>query len=159
MNVKFSQCCNPLPGDDIVGFITRGHGLSIHTKSCVNYLSALKQGDPETLARWVDVSWTNKNSSQLLPASIEVLSVDRVGLMYDVTRVLAESHIGIIHSNSRAIKGGNAAVDVTISVSGTEQLDFICGKLREIKGVYLVKRPNEKNSNVQDDEKKEQADG
>lgn len=144
-SVKYSQCCNPLPGDEIVGFITRGHGLSIHTKTCTNYVSVLKRNNPEELERWVEVSWTNGQSSQLLPASIEVLSTDRVGLVFDITKILMESHIQILHSSSRSVKNGNAVVELTIQVMSANQVEEIVSKLSKIKGVISVERPSEKN--------------
>jgi GTP pyrophosphokinase len=143
-SVKYSQCCNPLPGDEIVGFITRGHGLSIHTKSCTNYVSVLKRNNPEEMNRWVEVSWTNRKTSQLLPATIEILSVDRVGLVFDITKILMESHIQILHQNSRSIKNGNAICELTIHVMNAQQLSDLLLKLEKIKGVISVKRPSEK---------------
>lgn len=74
-SVKFAQCCNPLPGDEIVGFITRGHGISIHTTSCTNYVAALKRDSPEELARWMDVQWTD-NQQTSLQTTIEVTALD-----------------------------------------------------------------------------------
>lgn len=144
-SVKYSQCCNPLPGDDIIGFITRGHGLSIHTKTCTNYVSVVKRNNPEELERWVEVSWTNSASSQLLPASIEVLSVDRVGLVFDITKILMESHIQILHSSSRSVKNGNAIVELTVQVMNTNQVEELVSRLSKIKGVISVDRPSEKN--------------
>lgn len=136
---KFAQCCNPLPGDDIVGFITRGHGISVHTVSCVNYQAALKRNQPEEMARWLPVQWTN-NTSTLIPTSIEVIAVDRVGLVFDITKILSESHILIVHSSSRNLRNGNAIFEASVQVAGTDQLNTIMDKLKHIRGVISVER-------------------
>lgn len=136
---KFAQCCNPLPGDDIVGFVTRGHGISVHTQSCVNYQAARKRNDLEEMAHWLPVQWTNHTSS-LIPTGIEVVAVDRVGLVFDITKILSESHIQILHSASRNLKNGNAIFEASVQVTGTDELKSIMDKLRKIRGVISVDR-------------------
>lgn len=137
--VKFAQCCNPLPGDEIVGFITRGHGISVHTVNCTNYLSAVKRENPEELARWMDVQWTDSEQASL-QTSIEVTALDRVGLVYDITAILTEARIPIVHSSSRNLKNGNALFEATITIASTEQLKNLFEKLRRIKNVVSVER-------------------
>lgn len=139
LDLKFAQCCNPLPGDDIVGFITRGYGLSVHTTSCINYKKAMEHNDPETVARWVDIQWT-ENSDTQMQTSFEVVATDRVGLVYDITAVLLDSRVPIVHSASRVLKNGNAMFEATIIISNTEQLNHLFEKLRKIKGVISVER-------------------
>ncbi len=136
---KFAQCCNPLPGEEIVGFITRGHGISVHSVNCVNYQSALKRGVEEEMARWLPVQWTNSGST-LIPVSIEVIAVDRVGLVFDITKVISESHIQICHSASRKLQNGNAIFEASVQVAGADQLSSIMERLRRIKGVISVDR-------------------
>ena len=136
---KFAQCCNPLPGDEIVGFVTRGHGISVHTQNCINYQSALKRGDPEEMARWLPVQWTH-HTSTLIPTGIEVIAVDRVGLVFDITKILSESHIQILHSASRNLKNGNAIFEASVQVAGMDELKSIMDKLRKIRGVISVER-------------------
>lgn len=137
--VKFAQCCNPLPGDEIVGFITRGHGISVHTTGCTNYLAALRRNNEEELARWMDVQWTDKEQTSM-QTSIEVISLDRVGLVYDITAILTEARIPILHSSSRNLKNGNALFEATITIAGTEQLKNLFDKLRRVKDVVSVER-------------------
>ncbi len=137
--VKFAQCCNPLPGDEIVGFITRGHGISVHTTSCTNYVAAVKRDNAEELARWMDVQWTDKEQA-VLQTSIEVIATDRVGLVYDISAILMEARIPIVHSASRNLKNGNALFEATIKIAGTEQLKNLFDKLRRIKDVISVER-------------------
>lgn len=139
LDLKFAQCCNPLPGDDIVGFITRGYGLSVHATSCINYRKAMERNDPETVARWVDIQWT-ENSDTQMQTSFEVVATDRVGLVYDITAVLLDSRVPIVHSASRVLKNGNAMFEATIIISNTEQLNHLFEKLRKIKGVISVER-------------------
>ncbi len=138
-SVKFAQCCNPLPGDEIVGFITRGHGISIHTTSCTNYAAALKRDSPEELARWMDVQWTD-NQQTSLQTTIEVTALDRVGLVYDICAILMEARIPIIHSSSRNLKNGNAMFEAKITIAGMDQLKGLFEKLRKVKDVISVER-------------------
>lgn len=136
---KFAGCCNPLPGDEIVGFITRGKGITVHTKTCTNYRSALRRNNPEELARWLPVQWTQYTAA-LLPTSIEVIAVDRVGLVFDITKILTESRILIVHSASRNLKNGNAIFEASVQIAGREELKTIMDKLRKIRGVISVDR-------------------
>ncbi len=139
MAVKFAQCCNPLPGDDIVGFVTRGYGLSVHTTRCSNYLAAKQRNNPEEMNRWYDIVWSENSLSQL-QTSFEVVATDRVGLVYDISAALMEARIPIVHSASRVLKNGNALFESTIMISSTEQLKNLFDKLRKIKGVISVER-------------------
>lgn len=137
--VKFAQCCNPLPGDEIVGFITRGHGISVHTTKCTNYKSVLNRNNPEELERWCEIQWS-ENSETQLQTSIEVTATDRVGLVFDITAILTEARIPIIHSSSRNLKNGNAFFEATITIAGTDQLKNLFDKIRRVKGVISVER-------------------
>ncbi|MBQ8434558.1 MAG: bifunctional (p)ppGpp synthetase/guanosine-3',5'-bis(diphosphate) 3'-pyrophosphohydrolase, partial [Oscillospiraceae bacterium] len=137
--VKFSQCCNPLPGDEIVGFITRGHGISVHTVNCTNYKAAVRRNNPDELARWMDVQWTD-TEQRTLQTSIEVIAVDRVGLVFDISAILMEARIPIVHSSSRNLKNGNALFEATITIAGTDQLKNLVEKIKRIKGVISVER-------------------
>ncbi|MBQ8297007.1 MAG: bifunctional (p)ppGpp synthetase/guanosine-3',5'-bis(diphosphate) 3'-pyrophosphohydrolase [Ruminococcus sp.] len=137
--VKFAQCCNPLPGDEIVGFITRGHGISVHTTKCTNYNAMLNRNNPEELERWCEIQWS-ENSVAQLQTSMEVIATDRVGLVFDITAILTEARIPIVHSSSRNLKNGNALFEATITIASTEQLNNLFDKLRKIKGVISVER-------------------
>ena len=111
----------------------------MHNINCVNYQAALKRNDPEEMARWLPVQWTN-NTTALIPTSIEVIAVDRVGLVFDITKILSESHIQIVHSASRNLRNGNAIFEASVQVAGTDQLKTIMDKLRKIRGVISVER-------------------
>jgi len=137
--VKYAQCCNPLPGDDIVGFITRGYGISVHTRKCSNYRAALERNNPEELERWCDIKWSSNGNSSI-QTSIEVMAIDRVGLVCDITAILADARVPIIHSSSRNLKNGNAVFEATIKIASIEQLKNLFDKLRRVKGVISVDR-------------------
>ncbi len=137
--VKFAQCCNPIPGDDIVGFITRGHGISVHTTKCSNYKAVMSRNIPEELERWCDIQWS-EHSDRQLQTSIELTATDRVGLVFDISSILMEARVPIVHSSSRKLKNGNAFFEATIIISSTEQLRTLLEKLRKIKGVFYVDR-------------------
>lgn len=136
---KFSQCCNPLPGDEIVGFITRGHGISVHTVSCVNYQSMLRRGSPEERERWLEIQWT-EHQETAMQTSIEIIALDRIGLMFDITAILTEARIPIVHSSSRNLKNGNAIVDICLMIVNKSQLTAIFDRIRKVKGVLTVER-------------------
>lgn len=137
--VKFAQCCNPIPGDDIVGFITRGHGISVHTTRCSNYKAVVSRNVPEELERWCDIQWS-EHSDRQMQTSIELTATDRVGLVFDITAILTEARVPIVHSSSRKLKNGNAYFEATIVIASTEQLRTIIEKLRKIRGVLYVDR-------------------
>lgn len=137
--VKYAQCCNPLPGDEIIGFITRGHGISVHSTSCTNYQAALSRNDPEELPRWVKVEWP-ENSEPKVKTTISIVATERVGLLRDISAVLANSSIFIARSESRTLANGNAFFGYTITVSSKDQLEKVFEKLKKIKSVVEVKR-------------------
>lgn len=141
--VKLSQCCSPLPGDDIIGFITRGHGVSIHKKDCVNYLSQ-KDICPD---RWVQVKWagSDDNSSgehSFYRVVLDVFGYDRVGILVDVMSALQEARIMTHEASARALKNGNVSILLTISISGTQELQSVIARLKKVDGVISVDRSN-----------------
>ncbi len=137
--VKFAQCCNPLPGDEIVGFITRGHGISVHKADCANYL--LQKENPEQAERWIAVRWEQtKAKSEYFKTTLDIIAVDRIGLLADVSSALAMINIYIYESTSRELKNGNAILSITISVAGTEQLSSVMSRLKKINNVLSVER-------------------
>lgn len=137
MLVKFSKCCSPLPGDEIIGFITRGHGLSIHKKDCVNYLS--QKDNPELKGRWVEVSWS-KSNQESYKATLDIVANDRNGLLADVSSVLSEMRFPIHELSAKELKNGNANIVITIGIAGVDQLKNVMTRLRKINGVISVDR-------------------
>ncbi|MBR6102867.1 MAG: bifunctional (p)ppGpp synthetase/guanosine-3',5'-bis(diphosphate) 3'-pyrophosphohydrolase [Ruminococcus sp.] len=137
--VKFAQCCNPLPGDEIVGFITRGHGISVHKCDCANYQKQKDQ--PELESRWVSVKWAEvKDNRGYFKTTLDIIAVDRIGLLADVSSALAMINIYIHESTSRELKNGNAILSVTLSIAGMEQLNSVIAKIKKIKNVISVER-------------------
>lgn len=135
--VKFSHCCDPLPGDDIVGFITRGHGVSIHTRNCTNVPKDIsKCAEPE---RWIKASWADKIESNYR-ATLSLTCLDRVGLLADLSGQLATMHVMIHSLLSKESKDGRCVILMTITVGGAEHLNSVKEKLKKIKGVLFVER-------------------
>ncbi len=135
--VKFSKCCSPLPGDEIVGFITRGHGVSIHKKDCINYLSNID--NIEQKGRWMDVYWS-KNANDSYKATLDIVSNDRNGLLADLTATLAGMRIPIHEITARELKNSNANMIITIGIAGVDQLQNVITKIKKIDGVLTVDR-------------------
>ena len=139
--IKFAQCCNPLPGDDIIGFITRGHGVSIHKKDCSNYLNQVENNI--NTDRWVKVNWEKsdgKSNTTYFKTTLDIIAVDRIGLLADVSSALAMINVFIYESTSRELKNGNALMSITVSIAGMEQLKTVMSKLQKIKNVISVER-------------------
>lgn len=135
--VKFSRCCDPLPGDDIIGFITRGHGVSIHTKKCTNVPKDIsKCAEPE---RWINARWDAKTASSYR-VTIAVTCMNRVGLLADLSAVTANMHVMIHSIFTKDGNDGRSTIYMTITVNGAEHLKSVCEKLQKVKGVLLTER-------------------
>ena len=136
--IKFSRCCNPLPGDEIIGFITRGFGVSIHKRSCSNVPRDLTQcPEPE---RWVRAHWAGDVKDDF-KSTLHIVAVDRAGLLADVTQQLSNMKIFIHALNSRQERGtDNAFISATISINGLPQLQNIIERLSKIPGVISIDR-------------------
>ncbi len=137
MLVKFSKCCNPLPGDDIIGFITRGHGVSVHKRDCSNVPEDLAHAsEPE---RWVKVSW-NAQAKQEFRAALQITALSRIGLMADISMLLASMRVNINDISSRDIKDGRSLLLMTITVTNVEHLRNVIGRIEKIDGILSVER-------------------
>lgn len=135
--IKFSRCCNPLPGDDIIGFITRGFGVSIHKRTCSNVPQNLQDApEPE---RWIKAHWTGEVKEEF-KSTLEIVANDRSGLLADVTQQLFNMHIFIHSLNSRETKDGSAVISATITINGLEHLNSIINRLNNIEGIISIKR-------------------
>ncbi|MCY1713161.1 RelA/SpoT family protein [Caproiciproducens galactitolivorans] len=135
--IKFSRCCNPLPGDDIIGFITRGFGVSIHKRTCSNVPKNLSEAsEPE---RWIQAHWTGVVKEEF-KSTLEIVAIDRSGLLADVTQQLFNMHIFIHSLNSRETKDGSAVICATITINGLEHLNSIISRLSNIQGIISIKR-------------------
>ncbi len=135
--IKFSRCCNPLPGDDIIGFITRGHGVSIHTKKCTNVPADIsKSGEPD---RWITAYW-DTNVREDFKCTLQLFCLNRIGLLADVSSLLANMRIMINDISTRNTKDGRAIIMVTVSVNGVEHLNALVAKIDKIDGVLSIER-------------------
>ena len=134
--VKFSRCCTPVPGDEIVGFITRGQGVSIHRKDCQNYVKRLRT--PEEEGRWLEVSWASQISDSYT-TSLVLLAKDRSGLVMDIATVLNSLNAKVRTLSARDT-AGVATTHITLEVRSLQELRTIMTKLSAVAGVTEVKR-------------------
>ena len=135
--VKFAQCCNPLPGDPIIGFVTRGFGVSIHKQDCVNVVN--NRDDPENKDRWLKATWAGVEDSTYR-ATIDVIAEDRITIFADITTAIAANHIPLQKMNGHHLKNGNLDLVVTVEIAGVEQLSNVMGRIQKIPGVISVER-------------------
>ncbi|MDR1754282.1 MAG: bifunctional (p)ppGpp synthetase/guanosine-3',5'-bis(diphosphate) 3'-pyrophosphohydrolase [Eubacterium sp.] len=141
-SVKYAQCCNPLPGDEIIGFVTLGgHGISIHKVDCHNVLSNMKRDIPAE--RWVGVSWNqtgNSDNGGFYRVTVDIIAEDRKSLIADITTLISENKLSITEINAHFLKNGNANVIVTFEVAGVEQLNGMTSKIKKLEGVMSAER-------------------
>ncbi len=134
--VKFAKCCNPLPGDDIIGFITRGFGVSIHKRSCPNACSGVLGVDAP---RWVNARWAD-SVRESFKSTLEISAVDRGGLMADVAVLVSEMHLPCYAISARQLPDGRATMSLTIGVNNTEHLNTVISRLKKIKSITNITR-------------------
>lgn len=137
--VRFSKCCSPVPGDEIVGFVTRGRGVSIHRTDCVNLMNLSE----EDRARLIEAEWNvpqDKAQGELYAAEIKIYANNRSGVLVDVSKILTENKIDVTSMTVRTSKQGTATISVGFEINGVEQLRYIVGKLRSIESVLDIER-------------------
>lgn len=135
--IKFSRCCNPLPGDKVIGFITRGHGVSVHKADCVNVPADIARcAEPE---RWVKVHWDTATSDKY-SATITVTCLKRMGLIADVSQQIANMKVNIVGLTTHDTKDGRCIIEVTVQVEGIEHLKSLASKIEKVQGVISVER-------------------
>lgn len=135
--VHFAKCCNPLPGDEIVGFVTRGFGVSVHKADCKNVLDQKK--NPTNQERWINVKWA-ASAKVTYEATLDIVAQDRNALVADITVAIANARVPLHEINAHNLKNGNANIVVTLEISGLEQLKNMMLKLKKIDGVITVER-------------------
>ena len=139
MAVRFSKCCNPVPGDEIVGFVTRGRGMSIHRTDCVNMLHLSEK----ERARLIDAEWGEnaeaESGGQYL-AELKIYAHDRQGLLMDISKIFTEAKLDVKSMNVRTSKKGTATLDMGFIVHGRDELNRIIEKLRQLEGVMDIER-------------------
>ena len=136
LSYRFSHCCNPLPGDEIVGFVTRGRGISIHRTDCINiiHMPALER------ARLLDAEWMSVSGSESYVAEINVYCQNRTGLLVDISSILTERKIDVITINSRTSKQGTATISLSFEVKNTDELNALIKKIRQVPSVIDIQR-------------------
>jgi len=135
--VKFARCCTPIPGDAVIGFITRGFGVSVHRQDCHNYIKSLIE--PEEEGRWIRVSWADTEGS-LYSTTIDVQVIDRTGIVVDVASVLNALNVKIAAFNARAASGGVTHITIVVEVKNRDELVSAMAKLMSVSGVSDVRR-------------------
>lgn len=139
--VKYARCCNPLPGDEVIGFITRGYGISIHKVDCPNAVQSRQ--NPENADRWVEAHWENEgggNDQSMYEASITVYVQDRLGIVADISVALSEMRVFLLHINTLNGSGDRSVVQLKISCKNVEHYRSIVSRLKAIDGVVDVVR-------------------
>ena len=135
--VKFAKCCTPVPGDPIVGFITRGYGVSVHRADCPNAISG--QTRPGEKDRWIKVSW-DPDSLNTYKTSLDIIAKDRPGLAMDVTTVMATAKMNILAMTVNVLPDGYTKFNLVAEVRGQGEVTTIMNKLNQVKNVYQVSR-------------------
>ncbi len=136
--VRFSKCCSPVPGDEIVGFITRGRGVSVHRTDCVNVLSM----DEASRSRLIDAEWveTDGEGSEEYATDINIYTTGEQGIIYEVSKIFTEAKITIIGMNVRTTKQGRMTISMQFGIKSKDQLRHMIAKVRNIDGVIEIER-------------------
>jgi GTP pyrophosphokinase len=140
-SVKFAKCCNPLPGDDIIGFITKGYGISIHKRDCPNVAQGLSS--PETADRWINVEWERADvvdSAGVYEALVQIIAYNTITLIADITQALADMKVSILQINSQKRTDETIAISLKIACKNIKHYDSIVSRLRSLKDIISVTR-------------------
>jgi GTP pyrophosphokinase len=132
--VRFAKCCSPVPGDDIIGYVTRGRGVTIHRADCENFE---KTDDSEN--RFIEVAWAT-NTETAYNTGVQVISSDRKGLLSEITIIVQEMEMAMTGINAKIDKNGIAIVNISIEISDIEELNKLMRRLRSLEEVIEVKR-------------------
>ena len=135
--IKFAKCCSPLPGDAIIGFVTRGFGVSIHKRDCKNVRESMRH--PENAERWVHAYW-DTGSKEQYSATLELACMDRANLVSDIALALGDMRVPIYSLVARSAEQGRANMSVTVGIANTEHLNSVVAKLKKVKDVISVTR-------------------
>ena len=138
--VKFAKCCNPLPGDRIVGFVTRGFGVSVHKADCPNVIAS--RGNEDNLARWVRAEWEQIESSvsPLYEAMIQIIAEDGIGVLAGISMALADMKVSISQINTQPDKNGEIAINIVVGCRNVSHYDSIVSRLRSLPKILSVRR-------------------
>jgi GTP pyrophosphokinase len=134
--VKFAKCCNPLPGDPITGFVTRGFGVSIHKQDCVNVTSS----DPNQAERWVNCEWAENIAGEIFKSTVDIFGKDRTGLLVDVSIALNNMRVPVYSLMAKEQPDESTSIQITFGTTSLAQLEYIITSLRKIQGIEKVER-------------------
>ena len=143
--VKLSKCCNPVPGDAIIGFVTRGQGVAVHRMNCSNIRHILEkfdrsQEDAERAARLIDVSWIDSSAYSTYPVDIQIIARDRTRLLAEISAAIAEEHASVQSASMSSAKDISANILMTVNIENQEQFDRLVGRIKAIDSVVRVTR-------------------
>ena len=140
--VKFAKCCNPLPGDEVIGFITKGYGISIHKKDCPNAIAG--KTNPESADRWISARWESAEdtgtSKNVYEALLQVFTEDKIGMLANIAVALADMKVMILQVNSRKRNNGDSIIDLKVSCKNIDHYYSIVSRLKSLDGVLDVAR-------------------
>ncbi len=136
--IKFSKCCTPVPGDEIVGFITRGAGISVHRKDCPNYLKQIESDDPAELGRWIKIDWADTITERYTTA-MTLRAKDRIGLLLDVAACLSTLGVNVVSIQTMK-KDDEAVINMSMEVKNASEIKLVTNKLMGIRDVIEVSR-------------------
>ena len=140
--VKFAKCCNPLPGDDIIGFITKGYGISVHKRDCPNVIAGMK--DLEQANRWVTVEWERDSQTggdgSVYEALVRIIAENTISLIANITSTLADMRVSILQINSMTRSDNTIIIDVKVGCKNIDHYNSIVSRLSSLKDIKNVSR-------------------
>jgi GTP pyrophosphokinase len=141
IHVKFAQCCNPLPGDDIIGFITKGHGLSVHRKDCEHYVKSAEENiDPK---RWIPVAWPTdaaKNAAATFKVTLDIVAQPGDHLIVNIFQILDDNRVTLNNTVNKTFPNGNKNIICSINTTGRKQIEGVIRELNKIPNIMSVER-------------------
>lgn len=140
--VKFAKCCNPLPGDNIIGYITKGYGISVHKRDCPNVINGMKS--EEFFSRWVHAEWNKAemavSQSKLFEAVVQIYAENSVSLIADISTALANMRVSITQLNTKICSDTNILINISVGCKDTDHYNSIVSRLKSLRGVTSVVR-------------------
>ncbi|MCQ2427358.1 MAG: bifunctional (p)ppGpp synthetase/guanosine-3',5'-bis(diphosphate) 3'-pyrophosphohydrolase [Clostridia bacterium] len=140
-SVKFAKCCNPLPGDSIIGFVTKGFGVSVHKSDCPNAIQGVS--DPEKKDRWIGASWAapaHSSNTGVYESLIHITAENSFTVIADITGALAEMRVSVLSFNSQKLQNGEVVFDIKIACKSIDHLNSIVSRMRSVKNIHSVSR-------------------
>lgn len=135
MLVRFAKCCNPVPGDDIIGYITRGRGVTIHRADCVNF-----EKSEDSQSRFIEVAWDKKEQQSAYSSEVQIIAPDRKGLLGEITVLITDLNLTVTGVNAKLSKNNIAIINLTLEISNSEQLTKLINKIKSMPEIIEVKR-------------------